>query len=229
MNIGILGSGNVAQTIGEKLLSLGHEVMVSSRDMNKEKTMWGDQKLPSAANWIKMMERKGFRASGGSFSEAAKFGEAIFNCTSGLATLDVINGAGRDNFNGKVLVDIANPLDFSKGLPPTVAYCDSESLGERVQKALPDAKVVKTLNTVNAMVMVDPSLVKGDHDMFVAGDDAGARKWVSETLLKKWFGWNSVVDLGDMTAARATESYLPLWLKIMNTTGTPHFNLKIVR
>ncbi|MCU0799037.1 MAG: NAD(P)-binding domain-containing protein [Candidatus Thermoplasmatota archaeon] len=229
MKIGILGSGNVAQTIGEKLLSLGHEVMVSSRDMRKEKTMWGDKKLPSAADWVRMMRDNGFKASGGSFSEAARFGETILNCTSGLATLEVIDGAGRDNFKGKVLVDIANPLDFSKGSPPSVAFCGEESLGERVQKALPDAKVVKTLNTVNAMVMVDPSLVKGDHDMFVAGNDAGSREWVSETLLKKWFGWKSVVDLGDLTAARATESYLPLWLKVMNATGTPHFNLKIVR
>jgi predicted dinucleotide-binding enzyme len=128
-----------------------------------------------------------------------------------------------------VLIDIANPLDFSKGMPPTLFSGNTDSLGEAAQREFPGAKVVKTLNTVNCEVMVDAKRVAGgDHDMFMAGNDAGAKAQVSE-LLKGWFGWKSVIDLGDISAARGTESYLPLWIRLWGALKTADFNVKLVR
>ncbi|HVJ19630.1 MAG TPA: NADP oxidoreductase, partial [Polyangiaceae bacterium] len=139
-----------------------------------------------------------------------------------------LRAAGAKNLEGKVLIDIANPLDFSKGMPPTLFSGNTDSLGEAAQRELPGTRVVKTLNTVNCNVMVDPSRVAGEHDMFVAGNDAGAKSQVSE-ILKTWFGWKSVIDLGDISAARGTESYLPLWIRMWGALKTADFNIKVVR
>ena len=126
-----------------------------------------------------------------------------------------------------MLIDIANPLDFSAGMPPTLFVKDTDSLGEQIQRAFPDAKVVKTLNTINATLMVDPAeLADGDHTIFVCGDDAGAKATVTELL--RSFGWKDVIDLGDITTARGTEMLLPIWLRLMAPLGTPAFNFKIV-
>jgi len=228
MKIGIIGSGQVAQTIGAKLLELGHEVMISSRNLDAEKDRGAWGKIPSVNQWKKEQETKERKAYGGSFAEAAKFGEVLFNCTLGVASVEALTAAGKENLGGKILVDIANPLDFSKGMPPTLAFCNTESLGERIQQAFPEVKVVKTLNTVNANVQVNPSLVREDHDIFVAGNDKEAKTWVTETLLKQWFGWKRVIDLGDITSARATEMYLPLWLRLWSVLQTPNFNIRVV-
>lgn len=137
--------------------------------------------------------------------------------------------AGADNLEGKVLLDVSNPLDFSRGVPPSLLVCNTESLAERIQGAFAGARVVKSLNTVNAHVMVDPaSVAGGEHAMFVAGNDDAAKDVVTE-ILRGWFGWKHVYDLGDLTGARAMEMYLPLWLRIMQSVQTPSFNIAVVR
>jgi len=215
MKIGVLGTGIVGQTIASKLVALGHDVKMGSRSAGGEK----------ATEWVK---KAGAKASEGTFADAASFGELVFNCTSGAGSLEALRAAGAKNLEGKVLIDIANPLDFSKGMPPTLFSGNTDSLGEAAQRELPGTRVVKTLNTVNCNVMVDPSRVAGEHDMFVAGNDAGAKSQVSE-ILKTWFGWKSVIDLGDISAARGTESYLPLWIRMWGALKTADFNIKVVR
>ncbi len=216
MNIGILGSGMVGGTIGGKLLKLGHKVRMGSRAANNEK----------AAEWVKT---GGANASQGTFADAAAFGEILFNCTSGLGSLDALKAAGAANLKGKLLIDVSNPLDFSKGMPPTLTVCNTDSLGEQIQRAYPDAKVVKSLNTTNAMLMVSPGqLGGGDHTMFMCGNDAGAKAQTAD-ILKNWFGWKDVMDLGDLTAARGQEMILPIWLRLYGSLKTGNFNFKIVR
>ena len=215
MRIGILGTGVVGNAIGTKLAKLGHDVKMGSRTADNMK----------GAEWVRA---NGAHASQGTFADAAAFGEILFNCTHGMASLEVLQQAGAGNLKGKVLVDIANALDFSKGMPPSLAVCNTDSLGEQIQRAFPDAKVVKALNTVNCNLMVNPSLVKGDHDLFICGNDAQAKAKVAD-ILKNWFGWKSVIDLGDITSARATEMLLPLWVRLMGLYQTPNFNFKIVK
>lgn len=215
MKIGILGTGMVGNTIGTKLVQLGHGVMMGSRSKTNEK----------AAAWVKA---SGPKASQGTFADAAKFGEILFNCTHGMASLEVLKLAGAENVKGKILVDISNPLDFSKGMPPTLSVSNTDSLGEQIQRAFPEAKVVKSLNTMNCKIMVNPSLVPGDHDVFVSGNDKAAKEKVTE-ILKNWFGWRSVVDLGDISTARGVEQLLPLWVRLLGVFGTANFNVKIVK
>jgi predicted dinucleotide-binding enzyme len=216
MKIGILGTGMVGQTIGEKLVTLGHEVKLGSRQQGNEK----------ALSWVQKVGAKG---SAGTFAEAAAFGELVFNCALGTASLEALGQAGAGNLKGKILIDVAVPLDFSKGMPPSLFSGNTDSLGEAAQRLLPDTKVVKALNTVNCNVMVDPKRVGGgEHDIFVAGNDAAAKAEVAERL-RTWFGWKSVIDLGDITAARATESYLPLWLRLWGALKTADFNVRVVR
>ena len=215
MKTGVLGTGMVGTAIGTKLIQLGHEVKMGSRTTEN----------PKAAEWAKT---NGTRATCGTFADAAAFGEILFNCTSGMKSLEALKLAGERNINGKILIDIANPLDFSKGMPPSLSVCNTDSLGEQIQHAFPNVKVVKSLNTMNCKLMVDPSLVQGEHDVFVAGNDKSAKEKVIQ-ILKEWFGWKSVIDLGDISAARALEMILPLWLKLMGNYQSPNFNFKIVR
>jgi predicted dinucleotide-binding enzyme len=143
-----------------------------------------------------------------------------------MASLDALRQAGARNLDGKILIDVANPLDFSKGMPPTLSVCNTDSLGEQIQRAFPGARVVKTLNTMNTNVMVDPGLVPGDSDVFVSGNDAAAKAQVTG-ILKSWFGWRSIIDLGDITTARGTEMLLPIWLRLWSTFKTPNINFHI--
>ena len=167
-------------------------------------------------------------ASGGTLAEAASFGEIVFNCTLGEATLEVLRAAGKENLRGKVLVDVANPLDFSKGMPPTLfTGAAGDSLGERVQREIPETRVVKALNMVNASVMTDPARVGGESDLFICGNDERAKRRVT-TLLEE-FGWKSVIDLGDITGARGMEAYLLLWLRLWGVLQTPEFSIRVVR
>jgi predicted dinucleotide-binding enzyme len=214
MRIGILGTGVVGQTIGSRLAQLGHDVMLGARSATNEK----------AATWVSENKPRG---SQGTFANAAQFGEIVFNCTSGQVSLDALTAAGAANLDGKTLVDVANPLDFSNGFPPTLTVCNTESLAERIQAAFPGAKVVKTLNTMTAAVMVNPALVPGEHDVFLSGNDAGAKAQVADLL--RSFGWRTVVDLGDITSARGVEMVLPLWLRLMGALKTPIFNFHIAR
>lgn len=214
VRIGILGTGVVGQTLGGKLVELGHEVKLGSRTSANEK----------AAKWV---GQHGSRASQGTFAEAASFGEMVFNCTSGMVSLEALRSAGSANLAGKVLVDVANPLDFSHGMPPTLSVSNSDSLAEQIQRAFPDVKVVKALNTMNAGVMVNPSSVPGDHDVFICGNDAGAKSQISDLL--RSFGWRTIVDLGDITGARGAEMLLPIWLRLMGTLKTATFNFHVAR
>jgi|ERR1051326_5712340 predicted dinucleotide-binding enzyme len=211
MKIAVLGTGNVGNTIASKLVQLGHEVKMGSRTAANEK----------AAAWVKNMNSG--KASQGTFGEAAAISEVIFNCTSGTGTLEAL----KENISGKLLIDVANPLDFSKGMPPTLTVCNTDSLAEHIQRAYPGAKVVKTLNTMNCKLMVDPTLVKGEHDVFLCGNHAEAKNKAVEIL--KSFGWKSPIDLGDITAARGMEMILPIWLRIYGANKSPNFNFKVVK
>ena len=215
MNIGVLGTGMVGVAIGSKLINLGNHVMIGSRTSNNEK----------ASAWVKA---NGEQASQGTFADAAAFGDIIFNCTSGAASLDALKSAGESNLNGKILIDIANPLDFSKGMPPTLSVCNTDSLGEQIQNAFPKTMVVKTLNTTNCQIMVNPSIIQGDHDMFICGNENSAKETVKD-ILKNWFGWKSIIDLGDITNARATEMLLPIWIRLYGLYQSPNFNFRIVK
>jgi predicted dinucleotide-binding enzyme len=171
----------------------------------------------------------GGKARIASVADAAAHGEIVINATNGAGSLDALTLAGARNLDGKILIDVANPLDFSRGLPPSLTVCNTDSLGEQIQRAFPNAKVVKTLNTTNAQVMVNPAQVGGgDHDLFICGNDAAAKARVIE-LLKQWFGWRTVIDLGDIATARGAEMLLPIWVRLMGALGTPFFNFKIVR
>ena len=216
MKIGIFGTGVVGQTIGRKLLTLGHEVKLGSRNATNEK----------AAAWARQV---GAQGSSGTFADAALFGELVFNATSGAGSLEALGAAGAERLKGKILIDIANPLDFSKGMPPSLFTGNTDSLGEAAQRLLPETKVVKALNTVNCELMVDAGRVaNAEHDLLIAGNDAEAKARVTE-LLGAWFGWKHVVDLGDISASRGTESYLLLWLKLWGAAKTAEFNIKLVR
>lgn len=217
MKIAVLGTGMVGTTIASKLITLDHEVTLASRTADNAK----------ARAWLEQVASP--HAHTATFAEAAATAELVFNCTSGVASLEALNLAGKANLAGKILVDIANPLDFSRGMPPTLSVCNDSSLGEQIQAAFPDTRVVKTLNTVNASLMVAPSKLSGDHVMFIAGNDAEAKQQVERMILREWFGWREVVDLGGIASARGTEMYLPLWLRMWGALGTANFNIAIVR
>ncbi len=224
MKIGILGSGVVGQTIGAKLVDRGEDVMLDTRAPGRL-----DDKRGMGAPLAEWLERTRNRARIGTFQEAAAHGDVVFNATSGAGSLEALALAGERNLHGKILIDIANPLDFSRGMPPSLTVCNTDSLGEQIQRAFPAVRVVKALNTMTAQIMVDPALVAGgDHDVFVSGNDGAAKARVAE-LLTLWFGWRGAIDLGDITTARGTEMLLPIWLRLWGALGTPMFNFKIAR
>ncbi len=216
MKVGVLGTGLVGKTIATKLVELGHEVTMGSRSADGE----------ALQEWL---NDGGRDASGGTFADTASSAELIFNCTAGVASLDALAAAGAGNLGGKTLVDVANPLDFSQGMPPLLSVCNDDSLGEQIQAAHPTAKVVKALNTMNHLVMTEPNRVAGDHDVFICGNDKESK--VQVTTLLNSFGWpdDSILDLGDITAARGTEMYLPLWLRLYGAFGTGDLNIKVQR
>jgi predicted dinucleotide-binding enzyme len=168
----------------------------------------------------------------GTFMQAAAFGEMVFNATHGGNTMNALQMAEEGNLKDKVLIDVANPLDFSKGMPPLLipGLCNTNSLGEEIQRTFPGTKVVKALNTMWCGLMVNPGLIGGgDHNVFICGNDTDAKARVTRLLIQ--FGWtpNNIIDLGDITAARGTEMMLPVWLRIMNTVGNGAFNYRIVK
>lgn len=211
MKIGVLGTGMVGSAIATRLAELGHEVMMGARDGGNE----------TARSWA---ESTG--ASHGTFADAARFGGLLFNCTRGTAAIEALHLAGADNMEGKILVDVSNPLDFSRGMPPTLSVCNTDSLGEQIQRAFPDTKVVKALNTTNCKVQVQPDRVPGEHDLFICGNDDGAKTEVTR-LLRDEFGWKHVIDLGDISGARGMEMILPIWVRLMGVLGTADFNFHI--
>lgn len=227
MKIAVLGTGMVGQAIATKLAELGHDVIIGTR--SPAETMAridpGPYGQPPFSAW--MAQNPGVQL--GSFQEAARHGEVVINATNGMGSLDSLRQAGEANLSGKILMDLSNPLDFSHGMPPTLAVSNTDSLAEQIQRAFPQVKVVKTLNTVTASLMVDPGLIgNGDHTIFVSGNDPAAKAKVCEWL-SGWFGWKDVLDLGDITSARGVEMYLPLWLRLWSAAGTGVLNIKVVK
>ncbi len=226
MKCGVLGTGTVGRVIGARLAGLGHEVTIGTRDVDSllartEPDAMGNE--PFAA-WKQKNPEMGI----GTFADAASAGELLVNATNGAASLEALRAAGDENLDGKVLIDIANPLDFSQGMPPSLFVSNTDSLGEQIQRTFPGTRVVKALNTMNAFVMADPSLVAGGaHTVFVSGNDERAKTRVTELL--RSFGWKDVIDLGDITTARGTEMYLPLWLCLWGALSTGTFNISVMR
>jgi 8-hydroxy-5-deazaflavin:NADPH oxidoreductase len=216
MKIAVLGTGMVGNAIATTLVTIGHQVMMGSRTADSD----------AGQEWLRSVSGK---AQCGTFADAATFGDIVFNCTNGAHSLTALRQAGAANLRGKMLIEVANPLDMSKGMPPSLTVCNTDSLGEPMQREFPDTRVVKALNTMNCDVMVQPSLVPGDHNVFLCGNDAAAKSEVTERLYE-WFGWKKedIIDLGDITAARGTEMFLPLWLRLWSAVGTPHFNIQVV-
>lgn len=217
MKIAVFGTGMVGDTIGSRLLALGHQVMMGSRTASNEKA-------------TAFVAKHATGASAGTFAEAAAFGELIFNCTKGDGSIEALTLTG-PFINGKILIDVSNPLDFSKGAPPSLipSLSNTNSLGEEIQRTFPQVKVVKTLNTMWCGLMVNPAMIGGgNHTNFVSGNDAEAKAVVKQLLNE--FGWKNenLLDLGDITNARGTEAVLPIWLRVWSATQNGAFNFKIV-
>jgi 8-hydroxy-5-deazaflavin:NADPH oxidoreductase len=205
MRIGVLGTGMVGRVIGARFAALGHGVTIGTRDVEALLSRTGPDPMGNEpfATWT----AKNPRVALGTFAEAAAAGDVLVNATNGSGSLDALRSAGEDNLSGKVLIDISNPLDYSRGMPPALFVSNTDSLGEQIQRAFPGARVVKTLNTMNAFVMADPSLVAGgQHSVFVCGNDQQAKGEVPQIL--RSFRWEDILDLGDITSARGTETYL---------------------
>ncbi len=218
MRIAVLGTGMVGRALASRLDELGHEVTIGTRDPDRTRG-----RADETGDFVRAHPDIGLA----DFKAAATSSEAVVNASSGLVSLDVLTLAGAPALAGKVLIDISNPLDFSKGFPPTLAVVDTDSLGEQIQRAFPEARVVKTLNTLNADLMVHPATLGAPSTVFVSGDDESAKSLVIDLL--RSFGHADVVDLGGIETARGTEMYLPLWLRLMGSLGTATFNIHVVR
>lgn len=214
MRVGVLGTGMVGVALATRLVEVGHDVVMGSRTPDNEK----------AVAWAAGQTE---RAAAGTFADAASHGEVVVNATAGTSSLAALTAAGEENLAGKVLVDVANPIS-AYGPPVALDPVADDSLAEQIQRAFPAARVVKTLNTMNCDVMVSPSTVPGDHDVFMAGNDDAAKETVRSLL--EDFGWpaTSVRDVGDLTAARGLEMYLVLWIALRMTLGHSAFNIHVV-
>ena len=213
MRIAVIGTGVVGRTLGEGLVKVGHDVVVGTRDPARTRTRdeWDATSLSLA-----------------SYGQVGVGADLFINATSGDASLEALQAVGDEALAGKVLIDVSNALDRSSGFPPSLFVCNTDSLAEQLQRAFPRTKVVKAFNTMNAAVMVNPGAVGGgDTTVFVAGDDADARATVAGVAAD--LGWTDVMDLGDLTAARGLEMWLPLWVRLLMTLGVPMFNIKVVR
>jgi 8-hydroxy-5-deazaflavin:NADPH oxidoreductase len=217
MKIAVLGTGTVGRTVSGRLAELGHDVTLGTRD--PEATAAREE----YAAWA--VAQPGVALA--TFPDAAASADLVVHAGSGQAALGLLDQAGAENLAGKVLLDISNPLDFSAGFPPTLTVKDTDSLGEQIQRAHPDARVVKALNTLTADLMVHPQALGAESSIFVSGDDAAAKETVTGLLTS--FGHTDVIDLGDITTARGAEMWLPLWLRLMGALGTASFNIKVVR
>jgi predicted dinucleotide-binding enzyme len=226
MKIAVLGTGIVGQSVAGRLAGLGHEVTVGTRDVAETMARTAPDAMgnPPYPAWATAHPQVRLAT----FADAAARAELLVNATSGGVSMAALAAAGTENLAGKVLIDIANPLDFSAGFPPSLFVKDTDSLGEQIQAAHPELGVVKALNTLTAALMADPAqLAGGQHSVFVAGNDPDAKKTV--TGLLESFGHTDVIDLGDISAARGTEMLMPLWLRLMGALNTPMFNFKVVR
>jgi 8-hydroxy-5-deazaflavin:NADPH oxidoreductase len=227
MKIGILGTGMVGQSLAAALVAKGHAVTVGTRDVAKSLATFEPDAHGGPAFGVWHKQHSAVNVA--TFADTARASDLLVNATSGSVVLGILGAIPSASFDNKVLIDLANDLDFSKGMPPVIRTTDSpgSSVGERIQSAFPKLRVVKSLSTMNALVMVNPAMVPGDSTVFVSGNDADAKATVSKLLQD--FGWNDIMDLGDIQSARAVELLLPLWLKLWGAVGKPAFNFKIVR
>ncbi len=219
MNIAIFGTGVVGRMLASKCSELGHGVAIGTRDIQSSHGSEDLKQFLAGHSEISLR----------SFPDAAKFGELAINAVSGANSIAALKMAGADNLRGKVLIDISNPLDFSAGMPPTLSICNTFSLGEEIQSTFPETKVVKTLNTMTAALMVYPSLLPGDHNVFINGNESSAKAEVVDLLQQ--FGWKAanILDLGDISASRGVEMYLPIWLRLYGSLETAVFNIHVVK
>lgn len=228
MNIAVLGTGSVGQALATRLAGLGHQVYMGTRNVenslsNTKADNWGN---PAIGTWINAQPEVQLVT----FKEAVEKGdELVVFAMNGKAAFACLDAVGEESLENKVLIDISNPLDFSNGFPPSLFVCNTESLGEQIQARYPKVKVVKTLNTMSNPIMVNPGLIKGDHSVFISGNDAEAKEKVARLLNS--FGWEDkhMVDLGDITTARGTEMILPLWTRLYGKLQTPFFNFNVNR
>jgi 8-hydroxy-5-deazaflavin:NADPH oxidoreductase len=216
MKIAVLGTGMVGNALATKLVQVGHQVMMGSRTANSS----------AGQEWLRSV---GGKARIGTFADTAAFGDIVLDCTNGANCIEALHQAGAANLRNKILLNIGNPLDFSKGKLPILTVCKTDSLGEQVQREFPDTFVVKVLNTVNCALMVDPSIVPGDHNLFICGNSEAAKSKVAGWL-SEWFGWKSsnIIDLGDITGSRSMEMWMPIWLRLFGKFGHPRFNLRLI-
>jgi 8-hydroxy-5-deazaflavin:NADPH oxidoreductase len=217
----------VGRAVGGRLAELGHDVVIGTRSVEETLARSEPDGMgnPPYAQWQEAYPQVRLATH----AEAAVHGELVVNATAGGGSLQALEAAGAGNLSGKVVVDIANPLDFSQGMPPVLSVSNTDSLGEQIQRAFPDARVVKTLNTMNAYVMVDPARVPGQHHVFLAGEEDAAKATVKGLLRELGWADEAMVDLGGIRAARGTEMYLPLWLSLWGALGTGDFNIAVVR
>ena len=212
MRIAVLGTGMVGRTLGGGLAGVGHDVVLATRDPDttRARPEWVGVELPLVR-----------------LAEAGEGAELVVNATSGAGSLAALQAVGAEALAGKVVLDLSNALDHSRGFPPSLFVVNTDSLAEQLQRTFPEARIVKAFNTMSVSVMVDPSVAGGESTVFVAGNDPDARTTVA--ALAADLGWHDVLDLGDLTAARALEMYLPLWLRLFRTVGTLMLNIKVVR
>lgn len=226
MKIAVLGTGMVGRTLAARLGGLGHDVVIGTRDPQATlaRTQTDGMGTPPYSQW--QFEHPEVRLL--ALPDSGAHAEVVLNATHGAFSLDALHSVGADNLTDKVLLDLALPLDFSGGMPPTLTVAHTDSLGEQVQRAFPNAKVVKSLTTVFCEVMVDPSRVPGEHSIFVAGNDGDAKKTVEDIL--EQFGWpaDSVLDLGDITGACAVEMYSRLFFTLAGRFGSFDLNINVV-
>jgi 8-hydroxy-5-deazaflavin:NADPH oxidoreductase len=228
MKIAVLGTGMVGQTLASALAAKGHDVVIGTRDVASTlaSTQPNGYGMPAFGVWHQA--HNSIRVT--SFADAAKWAELLVNATNGGSSLQALEQAKAGSVGNKVLIDVANDLDFSKGMPPVSRSSDfaGTGLAEKIQNAFPNLHVVKTLNTMNALVMLNPARVAGgDSTVFMSGNNAGAKATVKDMLQS--FGWQDILDLGDISSSRAVEMLMPIWLRVYGVLGQTPYNFKIVR
>ena len=227
MKIAVFGTGAVGRALAGRLGEAGHDVVVGTRDPSSTlaRTEPDGMGTPPFYDWQAEHRSIPLRV----YADAAAGADVVVNATSGDGSLTALDVAGTANLTDKVILDVANPLDFSAGFPPSLSVANTDSLAEQIQRAFGSARVVKSLNTMNVSVMVQPSRIPDDHHVFVAGDDDPAKDTVKNLLQDMGWRDEQVIDLGGLRAARGMEMYLPLWLSLLQTLGTAEFNIKLVR
>lgn len=226
MKISVLGTGAVGQAMSQKLTRLGHQVFMGTRNVSEslsrtETDTWG---TPGVGSWIK----ENSQVELVSFRESVKRGkDLIVFAMNGKAAMECLEGIGEELLGDRIMIDISNPLDFSKGFPPILSICNTESLGEKIQNSFPKLRVVKTLNTVSSAVMVNPDVIQGDHSLFICGNDEAAKAEVVQLLNSIGWGNRNIIDLGDITSARGTEMMMPLFIRLIGKFQSPLFNINI--